>query len=291
MKYIKNLLTAGLTLAVAIAVSAQSPRKLDFGFNFAATAQHVDVDDDGYTYVAGLFENSETFGTFTLNSNGGTDVFVLQIDQTGAIIDAVSFGGPEFETVNDIHADENGTIYLVGTFMGSVDFDPNDVTDFIIDGSTIGSDGYVVNLNAELGFEWAGSIGGDGIENITGVATGPFPDYYVYITGMFSDGADLAPLDTETQIENTTGLSSFFVKVDHHGALQWTKTVSNGNEVYGTGVTVDFAGNPVFIGIYTGTVNINPDGTEDLTGVGDSDIFILKLNTLYWRIRIINQPA
>lgn len=277
MRYIKNLVAAGFMLAVAIAVSAQSPRKLDYGFNFAGQVKVMDTDASGNTYVAGLFNNSESFGTFDLVSNGFTDVYVLKVDPTGTIIGAVSFGSPDNSTdVNGIDVDDGGNVHLVGPFSGGVDFDPG-AGDHSI--TPVGdADGYILKLDSDLGFVWAGSIGGDGYDAINGVAVNSSQE--VYLTGEFYFEADLDPEGT-TLLFDQVGTSAFFLKLDDTGALQWAKSITNDDVVSGTTVTTDFTGAPIFAGYYFQTVDVNPDGgTETLTGHSgsDRDLFILKLN-------------
>src|SRR4051812_36251425 len=121
MRYI---LTASL-LAVAMAVSAQSPRKLDYGINFPGDGHLMAADPGGLVYVAGTFSGTETFGAYTLSSNGGTDVFVLAVDPAGEIAAAVSFGGSNDDVVNAIDVDAEAQVYLGGNFSGDVDFDPS----------------------------------------------------------------------------------------------------------------------------------------------------------------------
>ncbi len=275
MSYIKNLLAAGLILAVAIAASAQSPRNLDYGINFGQNGKVISARDDGYVFVAGTFEGTQDFGSFTLTSNGNADIYVLQIDATGAVINAISFGSVDgSEDVADIHVDNaDGNIHVVGSFTGLVDFDPGP-SDVSMDAG-FSVYGYILTLDLDLGFERVGTIISDGWSYVNSVATDDNGD--VYLTGYFENSADLDPTIGEL-IVDSPGQSAFFIKTNVAGTLQWVKTIGNDVQVIGTGATVDFAGNPIFTGTYLSSVDINPDaGTQTLTGVGNSDVFILKL--------------
>lgn len=276
MRSVSLFLTAGL-LAAAIAASAQSPRKLDYGINFAGGGQKIAVDAGGNTYVAGSFGGSQTFGPFNFTSHDFDDVIVLKVDPSGAIVDAAHFGSDDgFTEVNDISVDAAGNIILVGSFTAQTDFDPaggGEIHSPV--GPTI-ADGYILKLTPALDFDWVGTIGGEEPDKVSGIATDASSN--IFITGSFTGEADLDPTSLVDAV-SLSGENAFFIKLQPDGDVEWIKTVSNDTFVEGTGVAVDFAGNPVFAGRYTIEVNINPDGTEDLDGVGESDVFILKLGT------------
>jgi gliding motility-associated-like protein len=276
MKYIRHIFTAGL-LAAAIAAFAQSPRKLDYGINFPGDGHLMAADPGGLVYVAGTFSGNETFGAFDLSSNGGNDVFVIGVDATGEIVGATSFGGPNDDAVNSIDVDGEAQVYLSGNFSGLVDFDPGSgewvVNSF--DGST---DGYVLRLNAELGFEFVVTVGGVSFDEVTAVTVFDDNNDNIYFTGAFDTDADIN-YPSGTIGVHGDGISSFFAKVEHHGNRIWEKTLTNDNTVYGTAVTTDVNGAPVFAGYYQGTVNLNPDAAgADVTANAFRDLFILKLN-------------
>lgn len=280
MKYIKNILSAVFLLAATTVVSAQSPRQLDFGANFGGTVRAMDVDLSGRTYVTGVFTGNESFGSYNLNSNGDTDVFVMMFDAAGNVSWAVSFGNDQVDDVYGIDVDASGNVLVTGSFIGSVDFDPSP-DDFIIDGQPVNTDGFVAQFDDEGLFIWAGSVSGETNEIIFDVATDASRN--MYLTGSFDGDTDLDPTPgVQTVPSSTSGVDAFFIRVNADHTLGWIQTVGNSLEARGINVAVDFSGAPVFTGHYLGTLDINPgSGTQNISSSGGStfrDIFVTKLS-------------
>ncbi len=99
----------------------------------------------------------------------------------------------------------------------------------------------------------------------------------MYITGSFSDIADLDP-GPASATRTATATDAFFIRLNDDGTLNWLKTAGNGNYAQGLGVAVDFTSTPVFTGNYSGALDIDlgpPVVTlDDHSGF---DIFIVKL--------------
>ncbi|MEJ0033138.1 MAG: hypothetical protein WDO15_23650 [Bacteroidota bacterium] len=60
---IKKLVAAGVLLAGATVVSAQSPFKVEYDFNLPVIAKVITVDASGNVYAAGTFDEPETVGS------------------------------------------------------------------------------------------------------------------------------------------------------------------------------------------------------------------------------------
>ena len=80
------------------------------------------VDDIGNVNLAGHFEGIVDFGTGSLTSAGATDIFVAELDPTGAGEWAKRFGDPAAQQVSAFTTDPAGNIALMGTHAGSWTF-------------------------------------------------------------------------------------------------------------------------------------------------------------------------
>ena len=90
----------------------------------------VAVNNSGTTYITGLF-NSDTlrFGTTTLVSAGGSDVFFASYDAAGNLAWAKSIGGPNHDNGLAITVDSANICYATGDFGGpSVSFNSTVLT-------------------------------------------------------------------------------------------------------------------------------------------------------------------
>jgi hypothetical protein len=188
---------------------------------------------------------------------------------------AKGFGGASAETVTDIDIDPNGNIYLMGTFRGTVDFDPGEgITELSTsDRRAI----YVAKFNPSGELIWAKQIGAGkadfGVSST--ILNGKLEvdnSGNVYLCGQFAYRADFDPgpgTTTLTPVGTSQGPSDiFFSKWDTDGNLVWVKQIG------GTSATDDLAndialapnGNIFITGAYRGTVDFDPGaGTNNLS--------------------------
>lgn len=101
----------------------------------APTALFVDNESE-YIYLTGYFSSSSiTFGTETLTNTGDTDIFIVKISPSGDVVWAQHIGGSNAEMVRGITADNNGAVYVAGSFnslalnAGNLTLDNSSVVD------------------------------------------------------------------------------------------------------------------------------------------------------------------
>ena len=75
------------------------------------------VNEQDEIFVGGRFYgNTVNFGSFTLSSQGDGDMFVVRYDPNGSVMNARSFGGAGFDTVQELEVNEQGKIVMAGMF-------------------------------------------------------------------------------------------------------------------------------------------------------------------------------
>lgn len=99
------------------------------GGPLADIPKDISVDTDGNVYTTGIFQDMADFdpggGVYNLNSNGSNDAYISKLNTDGSFGWAVGFGSSTSEDKGDgVAAGATGAVYLAGTFLGSVDFDP-----------------------------------------------------------------------------------------------------------------------------------------------------------------------
>ncbi len=124
-------------------------------------------------------------------------------------------------------------------------------------------------------FTFAKRLGGIGAEGATAMAVDAQGN--VYTTGTFTGTADFDPgAGTFNLTAPTFGI--FVSKLDASGNFKWARQLGIGN---GFGICVDANGNVYTTGRFIGTSDFDPGaGTFNLTSVGNTDIFISKLDSL-----------
>jgi hypothetical protein len=135
--------------------------------------------DKGNLYIAGTFENEAIFGTTTLSSPYGIDVFVAKISQSGGFSWTTHASGHETVPGRGLGVDASGQLYLVGTFVNNVTFGASKV-------SAPGyPDIFVTKLSAAGKFLSATSLNGKGSNKGNDLAVGS--DGKVYIIGTYRE--------------------------------------------------------------------------------------------------------
>ncbi len=259
--------------------------------NFGTSlGESIHVDGDGNVYTTGFVEGSCDLnpdqGIQTYISNGLDDVFVCKLNNNGGHVWSAGFGGAARDRGFSITADEDGNVYVTGNFQDSVDFDIGNA-EFKLYGPGNG-DVFIQKLNASGSFVWAGQMGATGGDRGHEITTDKYGN--VYTAGIFIGTGDFDPGPSVYTIGGV-GIGGLFIhKIDSMGEFKWVETVENQANAYA--MDIDEDGNIYVVGDFGGTVDfdIDPNNTFNLTSVGGSDKFVLKLkcNSVYATDEIIS---
>jgi hypothetical protein len=225
--------------------------------------------DRGDVYVTGHFMGNVTFGAYTLNGHGLTDIFIAKLNQNGVVQWAVRGGGPGIDVAYGVAS--RGKPYVTGYVSnptnGPVTFDSTAGPPCTLTGVGPTRDIFVVGYSSTGVCQVSKRAGGGNQDVGNGVSVDGTGN--VYVTGVLSGQAFIAKRDsTLNQL--------------------WVKTVT-GNATANS-ISTDSQGNSYIAGQFSGTV-----GTPfNLTSVGPSDAFIAMfettLGTLVW-VRTISGPG
>ncbi|MDP1745957.1 MAG: SBBP repeat-containing protein, partial [Bacteroidota bacterium] len=213
----------------------------------------IAVDTAGKFYLTGAFSGTIAFdpmGGQIQTSKGVKDLFYAKYNQLGEYEFAYPIGAPATSAVDSalgscIVVDNEGDIYITGSFQGDADFDPSITVD---DTHTSGSDGgdiFFAKYDNAGNYLWAKSLCA-GVEDAgTGIAVDTAEN--VYITGYYQGTVNFdvgAGIANRVSSSNTQDI--FFAKYRPGG----TSTIS--------GNVFDNIGNPVTAGyvyLYTQYTN------------------------------------
>src|SRR5690606_20218416 len=88
----------------------------------------IGVDAAGNVYTAGYFTGTGDFdpgpGVFIMNATGGDFTYITKFNSSGELLWAVQFVGSNYSYPVGLTLDANSNVHLVGSFAGTVDFDP-----------------------------------------------------------------------------------------------------------------------------------------------------------------------
>jgi len=160
------------------------------------TGVEVTLSPNGQPYAAGTFEGTVNFDytgdVDEYTSNGDKDGYLIRLADDGNYNRTRTWGGTGVETVYDVTAQDNGRVYISGSFEGTVDFDGG--PGVLEQTAAGGADACFVGFNANGGFRSANRWGGTGDDWGTGVVLDEDGAYYLNLT--WSDTVDMYPGET-----------------------------------------------------------------------------------------------
>jgi hypothetical protein len=113
-------------------IAANSAGGTGSGFSYA-----VKVGPDNHQYVTGSFSGTATFGSTTLTSAGGQDIFLAKYAGPGDLLWIVQAGGSSDDSGQEVAFDVAGNVYLTGMFTNSATFDSTSSSTITVTGNGI----------------------------------------------------------------------------------------------------------------------------------------------------------
>ncbi|HMU93915.1 MAG TPA: SBBP repeat-containing protein, partial [Anaerolineales bacterium] len=209
------------------------------------------LDANGNIYTSGSFVETADFdpgvGTYNLTSEGGSDIFVSKLDANGDLVWAKRIGGSLYDYGGGVAIDLIGNVFLTGSFIDTVDFDPN-AGAYILT-STGAYDPFVVNLSNDGNFVWAVSMGGAGWDYGGDIAIDS--NNNVYTTGVFEDIADFDPGAGIFNLTSMGGRDIYISKLDDIGNFVWAKSIGGVGFEFISDIALDQNGNVYTTGAIT----------------------------------------
>ena len=149
------------------------------GGNSVNDAYGIAVDDSGNSFVTGFYYAlSLVFGSDTLTSGGGYDIFIVKYNRNGNVVWARSYGGSAGDFGLAVAAEESGYSYVTGYFRSPT---------LVIGPDTLvnsgGSDLYVAKLDPAGDPQWAMSVGSGTV--VEGFGIGVDGSGNSYVTGYY----------------------------------------------------------------------------------------------------------
>lgn len=131
-----------------------------FGNSDSPFIKQIKCDSSGDLILSGNFSSGPLIlNRDTLNSLGYTDIFIAKIDSSGNPIWGKSIGSSESENLEGLDLDENGNIFIAGSFNGSsINVGTDQLTNF--GGGNFFYDIILASLDSTGENLWALNMGG-----------------------------------------------------------------------------------------------------------------------------------
>jgi len=238
-------------------------------------------DGAGDLIMIGSFMDSvfvkDGSGSRKLTSNSDADIFLIKYDATYNIKWAHTFGGRRWDRGLSVDIGPGDSIYITGTCLDTVDFDPSASTAFLYNATN-----YFAKYDKNGNFLWVKPFYG----SILPICADVSSDGSIVISGGFGSTMDVDP-DTGTVNLIPTGWSDLFIaKYTDQGKYLWSSHMPGSDNAYGNDVKFDANGNVFIGGVFQYTVDFDPgpdtveQSASTLTGNGGYNIFLAKYDTL-----------
>ncbi len=234
-------------------------------------ASAVVCTEEGQIVVAGVFRDTVDFNpldaeTDEHSSNGEDDIFLTVLGADGSYVGTQTIGGSGYDDAEDLAIGNNGQLFMVGAYEGTVDFDPgtgvdehtangeddifvaeftrtaSGVTDLVVGR---GHDNGIPGISDEEHDYWV-EVGGNGLTDLQ--VTTPWGEQFTasdYLpTGTYSDA----------DVSGTWNLEGMWVS----GSISFdgNGTITGGSYVEEDGESLSFT---------EGSYSVNSDGTVTAT--------------------------
>lgn len=187
-----------------------------------------------------------------------------------------SIGSLNDDRGQSVVVDNEGNVYTVGTFIGTVDFDPGAGLYNLTSAGWI--DIFITKLDSLGTFIWAKKIGGPNDD--FGYSISLDKNGNIYTTGYFSGITDFDPGAAVNNLTSAGMKDIFISKMDTAGNFIWAKQFGGTNNDIGLSIIVDTAGSIYSTGHFYGTVDFDPNsGVYSLSSSTAFSTFVSKLNS------------
>ena len=234
----------------------------------------IAVDGSGSAYITGD-TNSSDFPTKNATQpifGGVDDAFVTKINANGTLAYSTYLGGSGTDYGQGIAVDGSGSAYITGVTSSSSDFPTKNATQPIFGGV---DDAFVTKMNPDGSLAWSTYLGGNSIEEGSGIAVDSSGS--AYITGWTASSNFPT---TVNAYQGTSGgaWDAFVTKINADGTLAYSTYLGGSDNEFGQGIAVDSSGSAYITG-WTASSNF-PTTVNAYQGTsgGLNDAFIAKIN-------------
>lgn len=174
-------------------------------------------------------------------------------------------------TITKVATDGENSIYIAGSFSGTVDFDPRRTVHNVT--AVGGTDAFVCKLSKNGNLLMVKTFGGASDDAVGGLAVDSAGN--IFLGGTFKGRGNFDPNGT-FNIGNAGGTDGFIESLDSAGTLRWVGSFGGGGDDTINDLAVDDSGNVVATGHYISQVDFDPSRSDSLNVAITQQAYILK---------------
>jgi hypothetical protein len=233
-----------------------------------ARAQAVGSMADGSSVVTGVFFGTVVFGAGEISETTLTTAdrgaFIARYAADGALLWARAVTGSSWVTGYGISGHADGSLVVVGDFLGSAVFGPGEISETTLASPANGVAAFVARYRADGTFVWARATGSSVNVHASGVAV--YADGSSIVTGNFSGAAVFGTGETgEVTLMSPAYEAAFVARYSADGVLAWARPAVGSWHVFSSGVAGYADGSSVVTGRFLGTAVFGAAETAEAT--------------------------
>jgi hypothetical protein len=229
------------------------------------------TDASGNTFVTGRFKVDALFGSTSLNSAGGYDVFVAKISPVGQWLWAVRAGGAGDEYGMGIALDGLGNICVCGSFEGTSTFGTQVLTGM----GGMYQDIFVAKLSPTGQWLWARDGGSVSVDNCAAVSVDGSGN--VRVAGTFMGTASFGSFTLTSMGSSDIVVAS----LSPDGQWQWALRAGSTTSDSVGDIVCSASGTTYITGPFASGMGV-AFGGNSLTGAGSADIYVAAIQNGEW---------
>jgi hypothetical protein len=227
----------------------------------------VQTSDGGYALV-GHITSSDINVDPTIRTNGLQDAILMKIDSTGNYQWSKIIGGEIDDYAYSIIEDSNQNLIVTGAFYSTT----LNIAEGITTTSLGQMDGYVVSFTSNGTYNWHQRIGGT--SDVQAVGVTETANGYVVVANY--NGTVNVNTDKTATAASKGGQDGILIVYDETGNYSWHKSIGGSANEQLTGIITTTDGQILTYGNYASSIDLNADGTNELTTKGSYDNMIIK---------------
>lgn len=261
--------------------------KLDINGNFLWAKQiagsnnvihDLCIDKSNNVYLTGRYSGSidsdPSNNTFTLQSMGLDDAYLIKLDVDGNFVWANSIGGGGFDVSQSVCTDNMNNVVVGGSFENTVDFDPG------LGSTSLSSAGlrdfFVLQLDSSGLFNWVRTSGGNAFDHLIGLDVDTSGN--IYSTGFFEGTVNFNSGTNNSILTSNGNKDVFLEKIMNDGSFSWVKSVGGSEQDEGLSVAVN-SFDEIFLTGRFKSFDCDFDPSPDVlqfSSFGGDDIFVQR---------------
>jgi len=252
-------------------------------------ALSVAYNPAGTIHIGGQFSRSVDFDPSPTSSSSGTgdlgeNIFISTFDNRGNFLWSHQFvsnnNSSRLERAYQLKVDNQNELVIVGSFAGTIDFDPSPSNTVNLTSSG-GEDGFILKMTSSGLFVWANQTSGAGSSSCFNTCLQLDEFDNIHIGGFFTGTVDFNPNPSINLSKSSNGSRDMFIsRMGTNGQLKWNVTAGGNSSEVVANMVIDRDGFVYATGYHYSGFDADPSSSvATVPNNGDADAYFWELDT------------